>query len=592
MKNVTRIFDIPYYQLENHPKDKALVTKYDGEWKALSTQDYIDQANRLSRGLLKLGVKPNDKIAVISTANCTEWNIVDIGVLQVGAQNVPIYPTISAEEYAYVLKHSEAKFVFVSDEEVLKKVTEAKKGTQVQEVYSFEELDGCKNWNEVLKLGDDEKLQDEVEKIKESIKPDDLATLIYTSGTTGKPKGVMLSHNNLVSNVKDSAPRVPFETGTEIALSFLPVCHVFERMLVYLYQYYSVSIHYAESIEALSENFKEVKPTFITAVPRVLEKTYDNFATRGNTLNGIKRNLFKWAIHLGSHYEPFGGNSWFFMLRLKLARKLIFSKWKDGLGGNLGFIVSGSAALAPELSRIFAAADMPVLEGYGLTETSPVIAVNTNKKEDFRLGTVGKPIDHVEVKIAKDEEILVKGPNVMLGYFKDDKKTKEAYDEDGFFKTGDTGQLDADGFLKITGRKKEMFKTSGGKYISPHRIESAMKKSKFIEQIIVVGEGQKMPAALIQPNYNYIKKWAKHRQVNLKDESPKSISKNEEVIDRIKEDVDFYNKKFGHWEQVKAFKLTPDEWSIKGGQLTPTLKIKRKEVKKIYKDLYDEIYEK
>lgn len=592
MKNISRIFDIIYYQLENHPIDHALVTKQKGKWEFLSTQEYVNRVNQLSRGLLKLGIEQNDKIAVITTANYGEWNILDMGLLQIGAQNVPIYPTSSSEDYAYILKHSEAKYVFVSDQAVLKKVNKAIKETKVKEVFGFREIKNCKSWGSIFTLGEDQAIQEEVDKIKKNINPDDMATLIYTSGTTGMPKGVVLSHRNLVSNVLDSASRVPFGYGTEIALSFLPLCHVFERMLIYLYQYYSVSIYYAESIEAIPKNLKEIKPTFTTAVPRLLEKIYEAFYTKGNNLSGIKRNLFHWAIHLGKQYRPFERQSRFYNIQLKIAQKLVLSKWKDGVGGRLDLIVSGSAPLAPELSRIYAASGMLILEGYGLTETSPVIAVNTNDKEYFKIGTVGKPIDNVKVKIAKDGEILVKGPNVMKGYFKDDERTKENFNKEGYFCTGDIGNLDEDGFLKITDRKKQLFKTSGGKYISPQKIENELKKSRFIEHIIVLGEGEKMPAALIQPNFDFIKQWASHKNIDLGDDKKESVSENKKVIERIQKEIDSYSEEFGHWEQVKVFRLTPDKWSIKGGELTPTLKVKRKNIIKKYKSLYNSIYKK
>lgn len=591
MNEIKRLFDFPYFQLENHPLEEAFATKYDGKWQAISTQQYIDQANAISRGLLRLGVKPNDKIAVISTTNRTEWNVMDIGVLQIGAQNVPIYPTISEEDYEYVLNHSEARFCFVSDEEVLAKVNHIKANTKLEDVYSFDDLTDCKSWKEILEEGKDKSNQDEVEKLKDSVKPEDLATLIYTSGTTGRPKGVMLSHENIVSNVLGSAPRVPFETGAYVALSFLPVCHIFERMILYLYQYYAVSVYFAESIEKISDNLKEVKPHVITAVPRLLEKVYDKIVAKGSTLSGIKQKLFYWAIELGLEYEPYGANGWWYEFRLNIARKLIFSKWKEGLGGNIELIVSGSAALQPRLARVFAAANIPVMEGYGLTETSPVIAVNDERDYGFRIGTVGKPLENVEVKIAEDGEILTKGPNVMKGYYKDKEKTDEVLNSDGFFHTGDIGEIDKDGFLKITDRKKEMFKTSGGKYVAPQLIENTMKQSRFIEQIMVVGDGEKMPAALIQPNFEFITEWARRKKIDLGDGSEKNIANNDLVKERIQEEVDFYNQKFGKWEQVKTFALTPEMWTIEEEHLTPTMKLKRRNIKERYHDLYEKLYD-
>jgi len=589
MIEVKRLFDFPYYQLENFPLEKAMGTKYNGSWETISTQQYIDKANAISRGLLRLGIKPNEKIAVISSSNRTEWNILDIGVLQLGAQNVPIYPTITEEDYEYVLNHSEATYCFVSDKEVLEKLNSIKHNTKLKEVYSFDEIEGCKNWKEVLELGKDKSNQDEVEKLKDSIKAEDLATLIYTSGTTGRPKGVMLSHKNIVSDVMGSAPRVPFETGTYVALSFLPVCHIFERMILYLYQYYSVSVYFAESIDKISDNLKEVKPHVITAVPRLLEKVYDKIIAKGSALGGIKQLLFHWAVELGLEFEPYGAKGWWYETKLSLARKLVFSKWKEGLGGNIGLIVSGSAALQPRLARVFAAAEIPVMEGYGLTETSPVIAVNDQRNRGFKVGTVGKVIDNVEVVIAKDGEILTKGPNLMIGYYKEPEKTKEALDENGFFHTGDIGEIDSEGFLKITDRKKEMFKTSGGKYVAPQIIENIMKQSRFIEQIMVIGDGERMPAAFIQPNFEFIHEWAKRKNVDIGNTNEEMI-KIPEVIERIQEEVDFYNQKFGSWEKVKRFELTPEVWSIEGDQLTPTMKLKRRKIKERYKDLYNKIY--
>ncbi len=590
MVSITRLFDFPYYQQETYNLPVALATKKNGVWEKTSSQEYIAKANAVSRALLRMGVQKDDKIALISSNNRTEWNIMDIGILQTGAQNVPIYPTIAEEDYEYILNHSGSIYCFVSDDEVLQKVNAIKANVPtLKEVYSFNEIPGCKHWSDLLLAGEDESNQSEVEARKDSIHTDDLATIIYTSGTTGRPKGVMLSHKNIVSNVLDSSPRIPFDPGKSTALSFLPICHIFERMILYIYQYYGVSVYFGESIDKISDNLKEVRPTVITAVPRLLEKVYDKIYAKGAELTGIKKKLFFWAIDLGLKYEPYGANGAWYEFQLKIARKLIFSKWKEGLGGNLDLMVSGSAALQPRLTRVFAAAEIPVMEGYGLTETSPVIAVNDQRNKGFKIGTVGKPIRNLEVKIAEDGEILLKGPNVMLGYYKDPEKTAEAV-IDGYFHTGDIGEIDSEGFLKITDRKKEMFKTSGGKYIAPQMIENAMKQSRFIEQIMVIGEGEKMPGAFIQPNFEFVKEWAKIHKITLGN-TDAEISSNPDVIKRIDEEVESINKKFGHWEQVKRFELTPDVWSIDGGQLTPTLKLKRKIIKEIYKDLYAKIYD-
>jgi long-chain acyl-CoA synthetase len=589
MTSITRLFDFAYHQLETYNLAAALVTKQNGVWVNTSTQEYIDQGNTISRGLLRMGIQTNDKIAIISTNNRTEWHIMDVGILQIGAQNVPIYPTISEQDYEYILNHCEAKYCIVSDEEVYNKLKSIQNNvTNLKEVFSFNEISGCKNWSEILKSGEDKSNQNEVEQRKNNVKPLDLATIIYTSGTTGKPKGVMLSHNNIVSNVLDSASRIPFKEGVSKALSFLPICHIYERMVTYIYQYMGCSIYFGESIEKISENIKEVQPTVMTGVPRLIEKVYEKIIAKGSELTGIKKKLFFWAIQIGSKYEPYGANGFWYELQLKIARKLIFSKWKAGLGGNLELIVNGSAALQPLLARIFAAAEINIMEGYGLSETSPVISVNDMRNKGFRVGTAGRIIDNVDVKIAEDGEILCKGPNVMIGYYKDEAQTKEVI-KDGYFHTGDIGEISSDGFLKITDRKKEMFKTSGGKYIAPQFLENAMKQSRFIEQIMVIGDGQKMPAAFIQPNFEYVKEWAKIHKIDIGTTNEEVIS-NQQVIDRIQQEVDTLNEKFGNWEKIKRFELTPDLWTVPAGHLTPTMKLKRKVVMEKYHGLFEKIY--
>lgn len=589
MTEIKRLFDFPYYQLENLPREDALVTKYAGTWTKTSTQEYIDKANAISRGLLRLGVDTGDKVALISMTNRTEWNICDIGILQLGAQDVPIYPTISEDDYAYVLNHSESKYCFVSCQEVLDKINKIKDQVPtLQGVYSFDSIDGCDNWTKVLELGADDSNQNEVQKRMDTVKESDLATLIYTSGTTGRPKGVMLSHSNIVSNAINSATRLPIVEGSAKALSFLPVCHIYERMLMYMYQYTGTGIYFAESLETISDNLKEVKPQVMTAVPRLLEKVYDKIIAKGTDLTGIKKKLFFWAVSLGLKWKPYGQNGGLYEFKLKIARKLIFSKWQEALGGNLQAIASGSAALQPRLARVFNAAGCPVFEGYGLTETSPVVSVNDMRNGGLRIGTVGKMLPDTEVKIAEDGEILVKGPQVMMGYYKDPEKTAEVL-KDGYFHTGDIGEIDADGFLKITDRKKEMFKTSGGKYIAPQLIENVMKQSRFIEQIMVIGDGEKMPAALIQPNFEFIADWNERKEKGLPSD-PAALIQEEVLIKRIQKEVDRYNERFGKWEMIKKFELTPDVWSIEDGHLTPTMKMRRKIIKEKYMDLYNKIY--
>ena len=588
MKPITRLFDFAYYQLETHNLDAALVSKKEGVWIKTSSKEYIDKANALSRALLKMGVQKDDKIAVISTTNRTEWCIVDVGVLQVGAQNIPIYPTISSDDYEYVLNHSEAVYCFVSDQEVYDKVLKVKDNTKLKNVFSFDAIEGCEHYSTLLELGADISTQADVETRKSEVVPSDLATIIYTSGTTGKPKGVMLSHSNVVENILASMPRLPLMEGTTRVLSFLPLCHIFERVLIYIYQHAGVGIYFAEGIDKIGENAQEIKPNLMSVVPRLLEKVFNKINAKGSELTGLKRALFFWAIKLGEQYEPYKANGFWYEFKLKIARKLIFSKWKAAFGGELHTMVSGSAALHPRLSRIFCASGMMIMEGYGLTETSPVVSVGMHANHYFKIGTVGKPISNVEVKIAEDGEILIKGPNVMVGYFKDPEKTAEVMSGE-YFHTGDKGEIDADGFLKITGRKKEMFKTSGGKYIIPTLIENDLKESNFIEQVMVIGENQKMPAALIQLDFEFINEWIERKKLDI-DKTPEAICTSELIISRIQKEVDKSNQGFGKWEQIKRFELTPDVWSIEGGHLTPTMKMKRSVIFDLYKELATKIY--
>lgn len=586
---IKRLFDFPYHQLEKFPRKDALVSKKNGTWVETSTQSFVDQARAISRGLLKMGVQKDDKIAIISSTNRTEWNVMDIGIMQTGAQDVPVYPTISEEEYAYVLNHSESKYVFVSDQEVYDKLIAIKDQVpSLIDIFSFNDIAGCRSWEEVKTIGEDMALDEALDAAMASIQEDDLATLIYTSGTTGRPKGVMLSHKNISSNAINSETRLPIVLGQSKALSFLPVCHIYERMLQYLYIYTGCGIYFAESLETISENLKEVQPEVMSAVPRLLEKVYDKIIAKGTDLDGVKKKLFFWAVELGLEWEPYGQNGWWYETKLKLAKKLIFSKWQEALGGNLKAIASGSAALQPRLARVFNAAGVPVMEGYGLTETSPVISVNDLRDGGFKIGTVGKMLPETDVQIASDGEIIINGPQRMIGYYKDQEKTDEAIDKNGYFHTGDIGEIDADGFLKITDRKKEMFKTSGGKYVAPQLLENTMKQSRFVEQIMVIGEGEKMPAAFIQPNFEFLEDWAKRKGISFSNHQ--ELIDNQQVIDRFQQELDTHNEKFGKWERVKRFELTPDIWSIESGHLTPTMKMKRRNIKEKYSDLYQRIY--
>lgn len=590
--DISRLFDFLDYQLKNSQRDDSIVMKKNGEWLPTSTLEFANNANMISRGLLKFGIKSGDKIAIASTTNRTEWNVLDIGIQQIGCISVPVYPTIAPKDFQYIFNDSEVKLAFVSDADLYEKVSSIKENVpSLISIFTFDKVDGAPNWAEILDMGTDEANQHEVESVKQQVKPEDLVTIIYTSGTTGSPKGVMLSHRNIVSNVLGSNPRVPkFPSENPKALSFLPLCHIFERMLIYLYMYNGIGIYYAETMETIGDNLKEVHPDVMTVVPRLVEKVYAKIYDKGASAGGIKTKIFMWALDLVRDYEPYGSKGFIWSIKHKIADAIVFKKWREGVGGNLTCMVSGSAALSPKLNRMFWGAGIPILEGYGLTETSPVISVNGMNKDGFGIGQVGKPIDGVEIKLAEDGEILVKGPNVMLGYYNKPDLTAEVMTADGYFKTGDIGEI-IKGNLKITDRKKEMFKTSGGKYIAPQMIENDVKQSRFIEQIMVVGEGEKMPAALIQPSFENLKAWAQSEGISLSD-SKSEIVKDEKVLKLFQDEIDKHNQSLGHWEQIKKFELTPSEWSIDGGELTPTLKLKRKIILEKYKDLYKKIYDK
>ncbi len=586
MKEVKRLFDIPWHQLEKHPNERMFSTKRNGEWDKLSTRDFLKKVNEISNGLIAMEIKPGDKIGIVSS-NRFEWNVVDVAVQQVGAVVVPVYPNISITDYKYIFKDSGIRICFVGSQELYEKLKDIKDELDhLEHLFSFDHTEGTPFWEEVMEKGTSVENRT-LDELKANVRNEDLATIIYTSGTTGNPKGVMLSHNNILSNVMSCVERIPADEYSRV-LTFLPVCHVYERMLHYLYIYMGCSIYFAESMDTIGENIKEVKPHVFTAVPRLLEKVYDKIMAKGDEQTGIKRKLFFWAVALAEEYDVVG-KSWWYRFKLAIARKLIFSKWQEALGGETKAIASGSAALQPRLARIFLAADIPILEGYGLTETSPVISVNCFKN-GIRIGTVGTVISGVKVKFAQDGEILVKGPNVMMGYYNLPDKTAEDLDSEGWFHTGDIGEMVEEKFLKITDRKKEIFKTSGGKFIIPQVMENKFKESRFIEQIIVIGEGQKFPAALIVPSYSFLKDWGRRKKMNLDSLSNEELVKNEEVIKRIQVEVDGFNELYGNWEKIKKFVLLPHEFTIEGNELTPTLKFKRKIIMEKYKDLVDQIY--
>lgn len=584
--NKLRLFDIAYNQLAKFPNPNMFVTKTNGKWIGVSTEDFLKLAMEISKGLISLGVKPGDKIAVVSS-NRVEWNTMDIAIQQIGAIMVPIYPNISVADYKYIFNNASIKLGFVGGEELYSKISEIKNDVpSLEKMFTFDRLASFPNWMELVELGKNISTE-EVQSRADAVKNEDLATIIYTSGTTGNPKGVMLSHNNILSNVLACEPRIPIDQYSK-ALTFLPTCHVYERMLHYLYMHMGTAIYFAESMDTIGENIKEVQPHVFTAVPRLLEKVYDKIIAKGEDLTGIKRKLFFWAVELAEEYDVKGMSAWY-NFKLSIARKLIFSKWQEALGGQVKAVASGSAALQPRLARVFLAAGVNVLEGYGLTETSPVVSVNC-LQNGIRIGTVGTLLDNVEVKFAEDGEILVKAPSVMMGYYNNPEATAEAIDAEGWFHTGDIGDFVEGKFLRITDRKKEIFKTSGGKYIVPQIMENTYKESRFIEQIMVVGEGQKFPSAFIVPNFNFVKDWAERKGMDLRDKSNAEIVEIKEVKDRIDKVVVEINKRFGNWEQLKGVALLPAELSVEGGELTPTLKLKRKIILEKYKAYFDQIY--
>ncbi len=585
--SVTRIFDIIPQLLEKYNKPNALAAKENGKWVEYSTRQFADSVNYLSYGLFNLGIEREDKIGIISN-NRPEWNFADYAIQQSGCVSVPIYPTISENDLNFIFSDAKIKYVFVSTVDLYNKVKAvAVNCPSVKGIYTFNKVEGAKHWTELLNDGIKNPKEKEIEAIKSTIKPNDLFSILYTSGTTGNPKGVMLSHNNLISNSIACKVLCPFAADWK-ALSFLPLNHVYERMLNTLYLYLGVSIYYAESIDAVGENLKEVKPQIFVTVPRLLEKVYDKIIAKGAELSGMKKVIFFWAVNLGLRFELNGANGWWYELQLKIANKLVFSKWREALGGNIVAVASGGAALQPRLARVFNAARIPCLEGYGLTETSPVIAVNNFTPNSICFGTVGPVIEHVTVSFAEDGEILVKGPNVMLGYFNRPDATAESIDKDGWFHTGDIGEFVDNRFLKITDRKKEIFKTSGGKYIAPVMIENKLKESPFIEQVMVIGENEKYASALIVPAFAYLKEYCKRH--NIEFTSNEALIQNQEIKARIVEEVEKVNKQLAHYETIKRPELLAREWSIDKNEMTPKLSLKRKIIMTANKDLIAKIY--
>jgi long-chain acyl-CoA synthetase len=591
MTDPKRLFDFMEYQRQHSPLEDMLSGKEDGIWRKYSTEEIANNVNSISAGLIKLGISCNDKtpegrdkVAIVSK-NRPEWLMIDMAVQQIGAVLTPIYPTINVNELEFILQDAEVKIIVVNDESLCEKVQSIKdRLPHLRAIYSFDKVAGVKHWKEIL--NNEPGYLEQVKTISKTIVTDDIATIIYTSGTTGKPKGVMLSHENIVSNVLASTPCLPPDKNMK-ALSFLPLNHIFEKMISYLYLYSGTSIYYAENLESIGDNLKEIKPDIFTTVPRLLEKVYDKIMAKGYELTGVKRKLFFWAHDVATKFEINKNTGFTYNIKLSIANKLIFKKWREALGGKVKAIVSGGAACQVRLIRIFTAAQIPIMEGYGLTETSPVISVNRWDEKGRMFGSVGQVIDGVQVKIAEDGEILCKGPNVMKGYYKQPHLTDEVMDND-WFKTGDIGILIDDQFLKITDRKKEMFKTSGGKYVAPLPIESKLKESMYIETVMVIGAEQKYTGALIVPSYSNLKVWCKENNILYTTEE--EIIKNTKVIEFYKDLVESFNKYFNNVEQIKKFELLPHDWTVDTGELTPKMSLKRKVIMEKYRGSVQRIY--
>lgn len=573
----SRLIDLLPHQAQNCAKEDAICAKVGGVWKRFSTLNCIEIVDAVSLGLLAMGFKPGDKMAIVS-ANRPEWNFADLGILGMGGVDVPVYPTISEDEYKFIFNQAEVKVCFVDGKELYDKIASIKPTTpSLKHIFTFDKIDGLPHWEEVTSHAS-ESLRSEMSRIRGQIKPEDLATIIYTSGTTGVPKGVMLSHHNLVENIKGSLAALPINS-THTVFSFLPLCHSFERMVTYLYMAVGASIYYAENMDTIGDNLKEVKPHWFTAVPRLLEKVFDKIMAKGAELKGIKRFLFFWSLRLGERYE-YAGKGPLYKLQLAIANAIVFKKWRAALGGNVVGIVVGAAALQARLARIFNAGKIAVKEGYGLTETSPVISFNRFSKGDARFGTVGYPIDGVEVKLAADGEILARGPNIMMGYYKNQQATDDVIDKDGWFHTGDIGEMVEGKYLKIIERKKELYKTSGGKYVAPQAVENKLKESPLIEQAMAIGDGRKFVSALIQPTFPALRKWCEEHGLDSSDRN--EMIRHPEVVKEYTRILEELNPALSHTEQVKKFVLVPDEWSTATGELTPTLKLKRKVILEKY----------
>lgn len=587
--SVTRLFDLLNRYRELYPsKPDALAAKTNGQWRTYSASEFIENAELMSYGLLAMGLQKNDKIATLSN-NRPEWNFVDLGMMRAGCIHVPVYPTISADDLKFILKDAEVKYIFVSDADLWKKVEAVVKDIpEIKGMFSFDEIPGKAHWTSIKIKGSENPDPDKIRQICDSIASNDLATLLYTSGTTGFPKGVMLSHDNIISQLRAATNLAPVDRNSK-ALSFLPLNHVYERVLSYLYMYLGVSIYYAESIDKVADNLKEVQPEIFGCVPRLFEKVYDRIIAKGTELTGIKKKLFFWAVDLGLKYEINGANGLLYELQLKVARKIIFSKWQEALGGKVKAAISGGAALQPRLARVFWAAGIPILEGYGLTETSPIITVNTLERGGLKFGTVGKTIEKVTVRIAEDGEILCKGPNVMLGYYKRPDLTAEIIDSEGWLHTGDIGVMEEGVYLKITDRKKEIFKTSGGKYIVPQHIENKLKESRFIEQVMVIGENRKFAAALVVPGFIFLKEWCQRKQITVPATNEELIAL-ERVKNRVMKEVNAINESLANYETIKKIALLPREWSIEKGELTPKMSLKRKVILAANTDLIERMY--
>ncbi len=586
LDQVRRLFDISIYQRDRYDLDTALAHRARGEWESISSRQYVERIDRAARALVAAGIEKGDRVGIISS-NRIEWCVLDQAITKAGAITVPVYPTLSKEDMQYIFEHSAMRLCFVASKNLYAKVENIRHLINTLEgIYVLDPSGDLPTLEDFLHEGDNPALQETVDRRAAEADENDVATLIYTSGTTGKPKGVLLSHKNILSNDKICIPRIT-EIERKHALSFLPMSHIYERTVNYCYQLLGCSIFFAKSTDTIATDALHARPYIMMVVPRVVERLYAKISAKGEALKGWRKDIFDWAVRLGMRYRPYE-NSLGYRIKLAVARRLVFDKWRAALGGELRIMISGSASLDARLCRLFCAAGIVLNEGYGLTETSPIVSTNVYPNRGLRIGSIGRPLENLDVRIGEDGEILVKGPSVMLGYYKEPELTAEAFDQDGYLHTGDIGHLE-DGFLYITDRKKELFKTSGGKYITPQPIENALMQSRYIDQAMVVGNGKEHPSVILEPDFGELALWCEQRGIPTGDRT--AMTSDEQVLALYKSLVHEVNKNLSNWERLRHFRLVADQWTTEGGELTPTLKIKRRRLTEKYAGLIADIYQ-